>query len=91
MLTASSPPQRWSPDLCFGCPVPDILRANACSHMVLEGYIERPFPYIKRKVQVKAYCTKTLRDVAEPRIGCGECHLLPPIFSGEMSDPNAAA
>jgi hypothetical protein len=40
---------------------------------------------------VKAYCTKTLRDVAEPRIGCGECHLLPPIFSGEMSDPNAAA
>lgn len=91
LLEAASPPERWTPDLCFTCPVPDIVRANACSHMVLEGRVERPFPYIKRKVRVKAYCTKTLRDVPEPQIGCGECHPLPPIFSGETGDPNSTA
>jgi hypothetical protein len=49
--------------------------------MILEGSVERPFPYIKKVVRVKAYCSKTLRDVAEPKIGCGECHPLPPIFT----------
>jgi hypothetical protein len=34
-------------------------------------------------VRVKAYCRKTNRDVPEPHIGCGECHPLPPIFTGD--------
>ena len=91
LLEAATPAERWLPDLCFSCPVPNILQANACSHMVLEGQVERPFPYIKRQVLVKAYCTKTLRKVSEPQIGCGECHPLPPIFSGGLGDPDTPA
>ena len=90
LLKAASPRQRWNPDLCFTCPVPEIVRANACEHLVLEGRVERPFPLIKRKVRITAYCTKTLRDVDEPHIGCGECHPLPPPFTGEVLDPDHA-
>jgi hypothetical protein len=28
----------------------------------------------RERVKVYAACTKTLRDVDEPAIGCGECH-----------------
>jgi hypothetical protein len=90
LLEAASPPERWTPDLCFTCPVPDLLRANACEHMVLEGRVERPFPFLKRKVVVKAFCTKTQRDVPEPQVGCGECHPLPPVFADEIRDADAA-
>ena len=90
LLADASPPQPWARDLCFTCPVPDLLRANACTYMVLEGRVERPFPYLKRKVNVKAFCTKTLRPVREPQVGCGECHPLPPIFAGETHDPDSA-
>jgi hypothetical protein len=58
--------------------------------MVLEGKVDRPFPFIKRKVAVKAYCTKTLRDVPEPHIGCGECHPLPSVFVGEIRDTDSS-
>ena len=81
--------QQWTSDLCSTCPVPDILQANACENMELEGHVDRPFPFLKRKVRVTAYCRKTNRDVPEPHIGCGECHPLPPIFTGDTSDSNA--
>jgi hypothetical protein len=89
LLGSASPPLPWTPDLCRTCPVPDILLANACPHIIFEPHLERPFPFIKRQVAVKSYCTKTLRDVPEPHIGCGECHPLPPVFTGgkRESDP----
>jgi hypothetical protein len=102
LLEAASPPQHWSRDLCTSCPVPEIIRANACETMILVGRVERPFPFLKRAVRVKAHCTKTQRQVAEPQIGCGECHPLPPVFlegltfgedkppSGEKRDPDTA-
>jgi hypothetical protein len=86
LLEASS--QQWTSDLCFTCPVPEILQANACENMVLGGSVEKSFPFLKRKVRIKAYCQKTNRPVTEPHIGCGECHPLPPIFSGDTSDFN---
>ena len=82
---------RWSPDLCETCPVPDITLANACSHMILEPALERPFPFLRRQVRVRPYCNKTRRDGFDPSIGCGECHPLPPIFSGGDSEPDASA
>ena len=51
--------------------------------------MDRPFPFLKRKVSIHAYCTKTLRDVPEPHIGCGECHPLPEIFIGEIRDSDS--
>jgi len=68
----------WTRDLCASCPVPGILRANSCENMKLKVRIARPIAAIfQRRVQVSAYCEKTNTDVAEPQIGCGECHALP--------------
>lgn len=65
----------YSTDLCTHCPVPGIVRANACSNMVLEARIQSRFFGLQRSVNVTAFCTRTTREVAEPHIGCGECHL----------------
>jgi hypothetical protein len=72
---------QWTPDLCRSCPVPGILRANACENLELSGKASRRFSNLFiRRVEVSAYCTKTKRAVSEPHIGCGDCHPLPPIF-----------
>ncbi len=79
MLKASG--QKWSPDLCRTCPVPGILLANACEFLQLRGMVARPVgAAFQRRVQVSAFCEKTFRSVAEPHIGCGECHPLPATF-----------
>jgi len=90
LLEDSSSTQKWSPDLCVSCPVPGILRANACENMALNGEIHRPFPYIYRKVKVKAYCKKCQCDVPKPHVGCGECHTLPEIFTGAFDETDPA-
>jgi hypothetical protein len=58
--------------------------------MTLKAKIIRPFPYIQRRVQVTAYCSKCECEVQEPKIGCGQCHPLPPIFAGELDEPDAS-
>lgn len=84
LIGAAAPPNNWSPDLCKTCPVPAILRANACSHMVLEGTVNRSLFGLKKQVLVKAYCTKSGQTVAEPEIGCGQCHPLPNFFTDDL-------
>ena len=85
LLSSADPPLSWRADLCNTCPVPDIHLANACSHMKLEPYIERPFPFLKRRVDVKTYCDQTNRKGFDPHIGCGQCHPLPLVFTGDNS------
>ena len=85
LLNSVSPLLDWSPDLCTTCPVPEYLLANACEFMVLEPALIRPFPFIKRQVKVNTACNKTLRSGFDPHIGCGECHRLPDVFTGENS------
>ncbi len=81
LLSATDPPQRWTPDLCRTCPVPAIRRANACEHMRLSGRVARPPQALfRRRVRVSAWCEKTRRAVPEPEIGCGDCHPLPSIL-----------
>jgi hypothetical protein len=74
------PPNDWTPDLCKTCPVPAILRANACPHMVFQGEVKSLVLGMRRRVVVSAYCTKSEKVVKEPEIGCGICHPLPPGF-----------
>lgn len=75
----------WTRNLCATCPVPEIALANACEHMRLTPRLVRPFSAaFQRRVQVNAHCEKTHRSVAEPQIGCGECHELP--FRFEIKD-----
>lgn len=74
-LIAQNPrSEPWRPDLCKTCPVPGILQANACPHMVLEGRVTRGFLGLSRKVTVEAVCSKYLVEVREPHVGCGHCH-----------------
>ncbi len=74
-LLAQNPhSEAWRPELCKTCPVPGILRANACPHLVLEGRVERRFLGLSRRVEVKAVCSKYLVEVPEPHVGCGHCH-----------------
>jgi len=73
--------QVWTPDLCKTCPVPEIARANSCQHMRLDAVVARPiFALFSRRVQITAFCEKSNRHVAEPHVGCGECHSLPFTF-----------
>jgi hypothetical protein len=80
LIGNSAPPQNWTPDLCKSCPVPAILRANACPNMVLTGVVKGKFLNFFRHVQVTAYCSKTKQSISEPELGCGQCHPLPPVF-----------
>jgi len=90
LLMKSTPPQIWKPRLCAACPAPGILQANACEHLQLEGKIQRPFLILPLQVKITAHCTKSHQEVPEPHIGCGSCHTLPSIFTGEAHDPDAA-
>jgi hypothetical protein len=65
----------WKPRHCGGCPIPDILRQNACTNLLLEAKIEKSFFGLREGVKVYAVCAKKLSEVAEPAVGCGDCHL----------------
>jgi hypothetical protein len=80
LIGKQPPPHHWTIDLCRKCPVPRILRANACENMILKASVKPVFLNFGRRVVVSSYCTKTKTDVAEPEIGCGECHPMPSIF-----------
>jgi hypothetical protein len=64
----------WSSDLCRSCPVPALLRANACPHLILEGNVQKTMLGLVKKIKVSAYCSKSAEVVTEPQIGCGQCH-----------------
>jgi hypothetical protein len=76
LIPIAPPPNNWTSAICKNCPVPGILRANACKNMVLEAHIEKGLLGIKKRVTVSAYCTQSKKIVDQPYIGCGECHPL---------------
>ena len=73
-------PHHWTSDLCKTCPVPEISRDNACEHMVLKAEVANNLFGLIRRVKVSAYCNLNHSAVADPHIGCGQCHPLPPEF-----------
>jgi hypothetical protein len=77
----------WSSRLCFNCPVPDILLANACQNMQFTPRLEKALFFLKPEVRISTYCSKCECDVNEPRVGCGQCHPLPDIFVVAPEDP----
>lgn len=81
LIGNAAPPNHWTRDLCKTCPVPAILRANACPTMVLEGKASPGFLGFFRRVNVSAYCTRSNQKVTEPEVGCGLCHPLPSMFT----------
>jgi hypothetical protein len=69
---------RWKPKLCATCPVPDILRQNACPNLVLEGKVHKSILGLVERVQIYAVCMLKLTEVTSPAVGCGDCHLHSP-------------
>jgi hypothetical protein len=63
----------WNPDICRNCPVPGILMANACEHMLLRGWVVKGLFGFGRKMIVEPSCLKTKREKFDAHIGCGEC------------------
>ncbi|MBL7162825.1 MAG: hypothetical protein ISS57_09490 [Anaerolineales bacterium] len=54
--------------------------------MKLNARVQRLFFILAPEVKISAHCTKSQQDVPEPHVGCGECHSLPAIFTGEARD-----
>jgi hypothetical protein len=83
LLMQNPEPQRWTPDLCRTCPVPSILRANACPHMILQARVARSLLGLRRQVKLEVFCDLSQKVVTEPQVGCGICHPLPEAFTEE--------
>lgn len=66
--------EAWRPGLCAHCPVPGILRANACPNMALQAQVVRRWLGFVRRVEVYAVCTEQQVEVQDPYVGCGHCH-----------------
>ncbi|MBI3159263.1 MAG: hypothetical protein HYZ26_06660 [Chloroflexi bacterium] len=81
----------WRPQHCKTCPMPDIQRDNACEHLEFAPSLKRPFLILAEQVQLTAHCNKCACEVSEPRIGCGQCHALPPIFLATTDDADPPA
>ncbi|MFP4322867.1 MAG: hypothetical protein ACLFTK_10475 [Anaerolineales bacterium] len=64
----------WQPRDCAKCPVPDILRANACPHLQMKIHIQKPILGIGHKVKVSAHCDKIDDQVENPYVGCPRCN-----------------
>jgi len=79
-LLSPAQAREWKPSICFRCPVPAILLANACPHLILSGEVRRGWFGLGARMRVSARCKLTARPVQEPHIGCGECHLYLPKF-----------
>jgi len=67
-------PNNWTPDLCLTCPIPGILRANACKNMSFTPKISKNWFLGKRHVTIASYCSKSNSIVKSPHVGCGMCH-----------------
>jgi len=91
LLAGANPPIQWYTSDCSNCDVPGILLANACQSLVLIPQVKRPFPFIKRRVTVQTYCSKTRRQNFDGHIGCGECHPLTSLFKGGSDDADVTA
>ncbi len=64
----------WKPSHCTQCPVPDVLRQNACPNLALEARVEKTLLGLRERVRVYAVCAQHLTEVPGPAVGCGHCH-----------------
>lgn len=64
--------------------MPGILLSNACPNMVLSGKVEKTLLGLRKRMKIGAYCTLSKQIVAEPEVGCGQCHPLMDIFKEKL-------
>lgn len=63
----------WKPKDCAACPVPKILANNFSPDLVLEGKIKKGVLGFGRKTEVRAFCSRHIRDITNPVVGCMAC------------------
>jgi hypothetical protein len=71
----------WHPRDCTKCPVPDIVLANASTHMRLKLTIKAGFLGIGRHNVVEAFCEKHNLAIEDPFVGCAQCNAERPGFN----------
>ncbi len=74
----------WSPGLCKSCPVPSLLKANPCRHLVLEARVVRKWGVFSR-VEPYTACTAKAIELSNPEAcwrGCAE--FSPPPGAGDF-------
>lgn len=64
----------WRPSDCSGCPVPDILNANASPDLELTLRIDNKLLGLRRSYTVTARCIKHDIRIEDPYIGCPKCN-----------------
>lgn len=64
---------RWHPSDCTGCPVPAILRANACKEMELHLAMKPRLMGLGRRRELVATCSRDGSVIEDPFVGCGNC------------------
>lgn len=74
LVQANAASEAWKPALCQTCPVPDILLANACPHLVLRARVGKTMLGLLRKIDLQVECRQYRVQVARPQVGCGHCH-----------------
>lgn len=80
LLVSAGQGAEWQTSLCGKCPVPRIQQANSCKNLLMQGSVKRAWLGFSREMQVSCTCIKSLRDVPEPEVGCGECHADNPLI-----------
>lgn len=64
----------WRPVDCTGCPVPEILQANASKDLELKLTIKPRLLGLGRKHIVEAYCLKHRIPIEDAFVGCPRCN-----------------
>ncbi len=54
--------------------MPDILQANACPHLVIDGRVVKRLLGLAQGVAVSGWCKEYFLEVEHPAVGCGHCH-----------------
>ncbi|MFT5193230.1 MAG: hypothetical protein ACI9EW_000263 [Cellvibrionaceae bacterium] len=74
LVEANANSAAWKPADCKSCPVPDILKSNSDPNLILEANVKSGFMGFNRKVEIKAFCSKHLINVPQPKTGCPRCN-----------------
>ncbi len=62
----------WRPGDCSKCAVPDVLNANASTHLELKVTVGTRMMGFGRKVNVEAFCRDEPIPLAQAYTGCGD-------------------
>lgn len=66
--------ERWRPQDCEHCTIPDILNANASSHLQLTLTIKTTLFGLRRQREITAFCTRHRMPIQDPYVGCQQCN-----------------